>query len=253
MIRLSLEYPTTHVKRFTKLTDFDFVLAHKVLEDKSYARYLANRERSRMLLLDNSMHELGQPLPVKDLARAASACRATFVVAPDKLGEPQKNLEWFEETYTELYAKHRLAVTLAGHTADEREKYLHTVRHRAEMICLPFREPRWDWFLEQKKNLNWCFRIHLFGVSELAELRNFAEQSRTPGNRWSFSVDTTKPIKWGMKGQLLSDLKSLRGSEYDASTGGNKTAESVQNLQVISPEQMLVIEKNIQLLREACM
>src|SRR5262245_1236135 len=47
MIRYSMEIPTSRLTDWSPLCDLDFVLAHKVLEDKSYADFFANRPRDR--------------------------------------------------------------------------------------------------------------------------------------------------------------------------------------------------------------
>lgn len=88
-MKLSLEIPTAYLRDFTPLTDLDFALAHKVLENQEYANFYLDRAKGRELILDNSMHEIGKPLSVAELEEAAKRCNADYVIAPDQLGEPE--------------------------------------------------------------------------------------------------------------------------------------------------------------------
>jgi len=207
-----MEIPTAHLADWSALTDLDFALAHKVLEDPIVARFHAARPAGRQLILDNSMHELGHPLPVKDLARAADLCNADYVIAPDQLGQTQRNLDWYNETVDELAGHHHIGVVLCGKTSSERLRYLQTVSE-GDMLCLPFRENRLLWWAEIERLGAWSMpvlsRIHLLGVNELAELHIFQRMTQ-PSILWS--VDTSKPIKWAIENRFIGDGLSIRGA-----------------------------------------
>lgn len=236
MIKLAMEIPTAYLQTWTAWTDLDFVLAHRVLEDPVYARFYAERSASRELILDNSMHELGHPLPVSDLVAAAKLVAADYVIPPDRLGEPETNLSWYLDARDAFAGtSHKVGAVLCGRTFDERFMYLQEVRD-APMLLLPFREPRLDWFFEQKSQIQRFPRIHLLGVNELVELWNF---NQVAGANWS--VDTAKPIKWGIERQLISERTSLRGAPMKS--------KDLLDVYGLSTQQILHITENVSYLR----
>jgi hypothetical protein len=216
-VKLSIEIPTSVLPLLSAYTDSDFVLAHRVLEDPDYASFHEQRAANRELILDNSFHELGVALPIRDLLEAADRVNADYVIAPDKLGDPI----WTAEQFLNLYQAQKwrrgkaygLAVVMQGATFVERRTFMATVR-AADMLCLPFRAPRIEWFVEHEKEIRHHWRrIHLLGVNELTEFRRFFLLSTSDfwaGTAWS--VDTAKPVKWGMSGEFLDSVESLRGN-----------------------------------------
>jgi len=236
-IRLAMEIPTAFLKEWSKLCDFDFVLAHKVLESEEYAKFFSDRPRGRKLIMDNSMHELGHPLSAAELLEAAKRCRADYVIAPDKLKEVEQNYTWFKETHRLLGTKYKIAAVLCGNDLQERIKFLGNVRH-ASMICLPYREPRYSWFREQIEFLDarWADSIHLLGVNELAELWQWQQEPT-----FNFSIDTAKPIKWGLLGKSILTEATLRGAPISSA--------ELLNLKTTSAEQRAAIFYNVAALR----
>lgn len=205
-IMTSLEIPTALLGRLSPLVDMDFALAHRVLEDSAYARFYANRPNGRECLLDNSMHELGHPLAVQLLHRAADLVHADYVIAPDLLGEPERNLQWFRETYREMGSEFRIAVCASGRTAEERKLFLDQTED-SSMLCMPYRTPRLSWFLENPARGS---RVHLLGVSTLSEARAWLPVA-TQFSTMKFSIDTSKPIKAALVGRRINDGLGLRG------------------------------------------
>jgi hypothetical protein len=241
-MQLSLEIPVAYLKQWGPLTDFDFALAHRVLSDPVYRKHYATREAGRELLLDNSMHELGTPLPIASLADAAFAVGADYVIAPDQLGMPDWNLEQYRLTLAGLKGRFKIAVVMAGATPTARAEYLDAVAG-ADMICLPFREPRLRWFQEQRERiLDWT-RIHLLGVNEISELKGFVRYARGASlhEHRTWSVDTAKPIKWGWQ------LKSLNHGETLRSSGISSL--DLLDLRDATPEQRSRIVQNIHYLK----
>jgi hypothetical protein len=206
-MRLALEIPTAHLPRLTPHTDLDFALAHRVLEDPEYAFFYAERPRGRELILDNSMHELGTPLPVNRLYEAARRVRADYVIAPDKLGDPLWTLDQLQRTSYAMGAHFKIGVVMCGRNPTERGEFLRK-SIGAAMLCLPYREDRLSWFREQKPA--WWNRIHLLGASSLTELSAWTREVEAHG-KMNFSVDTSKPIKAAFVGRRLDDGGSLRG------------------------------------------
>lgn len=209
MIRLALEVPTAFLRDWTPLTDLDFVLAQRVLVDETYARFYRDRPTGRELILDNGMHELGHPLSPVELRQAAALCRADYVITPDRLGEPRENLHRYKSAGDLLRPDFKVAVVMSGRDPSERALYLEHVKD-ADMLCLPYREPRLEWWFENRKAISdrWP-RVHLLGVSTFEELG--AWRRIAIGDVLLMSVDTRKPVKWGMENVRMNSLDTLRG------------------------------------------
>jgi hypothetical protein len=190
-----------------------------VLEDDYYADFYAKQSKAgRFTVLDNGFHELGHPLSPAELVVAADRIKPSVVIAPDRLGDQRFGLDQFDELRHILPQEYGVGVVLAGVSPAERaEMFMKTMSH-CKMLCLPFREPRFEWFcdlLEKiPKYIKWPPRIHLLGVNELWELRAFREKFDELGiESKRTSVDTSKPIKFGIAGKRFSeDIPTLRGS-----------------------------------------
>jgi len=236
MIQLALEIPTSLLATFTPLTELDFALAHRVLEDEAYCSFYRNRAPGRELILDNSMHELGKPLSPNELLLAVRKVQADFLIAPDELGQPAKNLSWFKETQALCSNDCQIAVVMCGNTPEERATFLNQVRY-ADMLCMPFREDRFTWFEQHAPTWQ---RVHLLGVSSLEELAQWVTLEKTLP-RIRFSVDTSKPIKAAMVGRRIDDGKSLRGISI--------SSKDLLGLSTFTPTQLDLIGENIMVLQ----
>lgn len=237
------EFPIKHLSEFSTLTDGDFALAHLVLEDKIYAQFYTDQaKRGRYVVLDNSMHELPAPLSVGEILEAADRIKPSFVIPPDKLGDVKFTYDQFDLFRKEnLRHGHRLAAVLCGSNGAERSMFFQNVRPYIDMICFPFREPRYDWFLELTasipKHVTWPPFIHLLGVNTLEELlvwNNFLDTINWPRDRRS--VDTNKMVKWGLKNKRLSTLESLRGAgplDFNSKMDPSQMVDTLYNIAYI--------------------
>jgi hypothetical protein len=233
MIQLAVELPTSMLGMSYMSTDLDFAVAHQVLEDPTYAKHFAERPKGRELILDNSVHELGESIGIQPLLTAADLVRADYLISPDRMDDPL----WTAEQFHRLNAwRHglKIAAVLTGNTPAERSVFLKSVQG-ADMLCLPYRRQRLAWFVEQAPAF---FRVHLLGVSELPELlmwKAFASGLR-------LSVDTSKPAKHGLLGQRLPLQRSLRHAPM--------TSASLLNFRDATAQQTTDVAFNISYLRE---
>ena len=206
MIKLACEMPTSMLTKLERYMDIDFVLAHEVLQNKAYREYF--KKSRRLCILDNSVHELGEPLPIFDLVKAANMIDADWVVAPDNL----ENFDWSQEQLELMYGHlpaERVAGVLIGGTPADRAERLKSIR-RSSMLCLPYRKPRLEWYLEQMPVHN---TVHLLGMSSILELRAWAALQQLPRFAYmGLSLDTSKPVKWGLMYRRMEELDSLRNA-----------------------------------------
>lgn len=217
-MRLMAEIPKAWLKPLSPLFDGDFAIAHQILEDKYYAEFYAEQsKKGRFVILDNAFHELGHPLTPQELLEAADRIKPTIVIAPDKIGDQHFTLVKFFETLEVMPPEIGVGVVIQGVSPAERaEMFMKTVK-RAKMLCLPFKEPRFEWFcdlLEKiPKHIQWPPRLHLLGVNELWELKAFRDKIAELGiSPRLVSIDTSKPIKYGILRQRLKEDTVLRGA-----------------------------------------
>lgn len=212
------EIPKAWLKPLSPLMDGDFAIAHQVLEDKVYAEFYKDQAAmGRFVVLDNGFHELGVPLSAPELLEAATRCNPAVVIAPDRLGDQHFGLEQFFETRRVIPHEIGVGIVLAGVSPAERAEMFMKTKQRAAMLCLPFKEPRFEWFCDLiekiPSGIMWPPRIHLLGVNEFWELKafrdKFAELGIAPQRT---SVDTSKMIKAGiLRKRLTPDIDTLRG------------------------------------------
>jgi hypothetical protein len=219
----------------TPFTQLDFALAHRVLEDPAYAEWFRERTLGRQCILDNSFHELGTPLPISDLLEAAARIRADFVIAPDKLDDPdwtlQQSLELLDNVDPSL-----CAVVLAGETVKARTHFLEATS-AAALVCLPYRKPRLEWFLASPFRPE---RIHLLGMSTFDELRAWAGLYEVSAGLLELSVDTSKPVKWGLLGESIEKLEQQGRSLRNAGS-----SKSLLEITSTSSAQVHCTEQNL--------
>jgi hypothetical protein len=227
-IALAMEIPAQYHDVLSKHTDLDFVICYQVLDDAKYAQRLALRPTRRELLLDNGTHETGHPYSNSDLLRAADMCRANIVIAPDivnpTIDEKQHilNMRWLRETAHELILYRIGAVACFSFHIPERLSY-------------------WDDFAKSDLFITYD-RVHLLGVSTLAELRQWVRISEQYPET-EFSVDTSKPLKLASQDREIDEVSDMRG------LGHSKT---VLELNHLTDAQLRLTELNIRLLKSVC-
>lgn len=252
MLRLALEIPTSMLERWTPLTDLDFILAHKVLKDPSYASFFAGRKKGRELILDNSTHEFGVPLPLESLRAACQLVNASILIAPDIVNEQitpvqyRQNIEWMNQT-VEAFLSESVAIggVLCGITKKERDHYIDE-SSMLDVLCFTFHDHRrlqWYADFEQHSDFHTFKRVHVLGVSTLDEMRRWYDISeKYPG--CNMSIDTTKAVKWGAQGKEIDKLATLRGGPIDA--------KAVLEIEHFTAEQIACVEYNIGVLKRIC-
>lgn len=218
-MRLAMEIPTCMVEQISPLTDLDFCLAHEVLDSKDYAEFYSNqRTLGRDVILDNSFHELGKSMSIAELIEAAKRINPTWVIAPDRLGDVAFGYEQFKAMlpFMKEIPQTKLAVNMTGASEHDRSMFFLNTYEHVKMICFPYRENRLEWFAtlsRQYSGYRWPPHIHLLGMNEFDELHKFQGLFEANGiPPWRVSIDTSKPLKWGLCDELMRADKSPRGA-----------------------------------------
>ena len=203
-MELTLEIPIPHLEYFLPLTDFPFGLAQLVLDD-GYKGAQAYRALYEGCLLDNGLYELGEPLPLKDLVKAAEIVKPVAVIAPDWMGNMTKTLHVTEQL-VKIKEKGNYPWSVGGvvqgrNIGERLSCYMALLSLGCEPVCFPFRTPRLT-TIEVVHHI-FGFRkdkwYHLLGLSDFRELKLKHE------GRWS--VDTSKPFK----GLYFGEMTGIRG------------------------------------------
>lgn len=87
------------------LDNYHLLLAHDVLEHPSeYQRVYGHlaTDPDATIIMDNSLIELGYPLPIQEVINACRILNASYAVLPDFLGDSKKTIERSVAAYKEL-------------------------------------------------------------------------------------------------------------------------------------------------------
>ena len=88
------------------LGDYNLLLAHDVLRfPNRYANVFTYRNANHIVILDNGVVELGEPLNVRSLIRAADIVRADVVCLPDALNDIHHTIRLCNTAEAEALAK----------------------------------------------------------------------------------------------------------------------------------------------------
>ena len=208
-IRLALECRTDMLEMVQPFGDFDFILAHKVLEDEAYCNYY--KESPRVKFVDNSVNELGEPLSLEQMKEAFEKVGGTYVVSPDYMDDAQKTIEAYIECIKE-FPKEEVAGVIHGPTFQDAFRCLEV--YGKGLVVVPFDlcskpgDPPWLMSLRRALFISHIPHIegrwiHLLGFTSLDEF--FWYQN----NPMVISIDTGIPVLLGLLGlDILDPLES---------------------------------------------
>lgn len=191
--------------------DFDFVLAHKVLEDEAYANWY--KESGNIKFVDNSVNELGEPLSINQMKEAFEKVGGTYVVSPDFLNDADKTIASYLEC-VKAFPKGRVVGVIQGPTYSDAYECLRA--YEKGLVSVPYDLCSGKTDSPSLMGLRRClfvsniprdqgFQIHLLGFNGLDEL--FWYQN-TP---IVASIDTGVPVLLGL--QKLDILDPLESKE----------------------------------------
>jgi hypothetical protein len=190
-----MEIPINHLKDFVPFTDFDFCLAHLVLQNELYAKfYSGQRQKGREVWLDNSLIELGYPMEKKEMLYAAQICCATHIIPPDWPEEPERTMETAVEWKKGLSYK---IIGVVHGNFETQKKVLDEYRKNNILPSLPFRGNR-VWVTPSIGS------FHFLGMNSLREI-HISQPS---------SIDTKLPLKLALQNKTLGINFSKKSPTY---------------------------------------
>jgi hypothetical protein len=95
--------------KYGLMGDYHLLLAHQVLEHKdAYFKYyydIRREGRDPVIIMDNSLIELGRALQPDALAKACETVGARYLVLPDVMSDPWATIDKSAAAYTQLKGK----------------------------------------------------------------------------------------------------------------------------------------------------
>jgi hypothetical protein len=189
---------------------------------------------------------LNMPLSVPELLEAAKRISPTWVIAPDFRKDAERTLIAYRDMKRlNKGAAEKIGVALQGADVTEIVLLFSAVRDTS-LLCFPYKEDRMLWMrtlLEKHPPHlhSWPQYLHLFGMSTYEDLAWWSEIARLYGQYFQISVDTAKPIKWGVERKRMAFELSPRHSHVASAT--------IHQLKDLDEKQLSAIFYNIAYLR----
>lgn len=241
------EAPICILDTVKKHTDYDYCLVHLLDESKEYKEYFYNLSPSRMVILDNSIFELGEAFEGNKYEHYIHELKPSVYIAPDVLGKKEATIDNAAD-WVKKNIPYSMMAVVQGQNMDELvECYVKFVSLGIRAIAIGFNhnffiksEETRDWdqangrirFVRYLKEKGlWCASCyhHLLGCTLPFE---FAHGAYKDVN----SVDTSSPVLHGLLDITFDELTLL-----------NKKKIKVNELmyQTVYPEQIEKIVENI--------
>lgn len=215
-MKLALECRTNLLDHVQPFADFDFCLAHKVLEDEEYAEWYKNSD-SVLKIVDNSVNEQGEPTSVSNLLEAFRKVGGSHLIAPDYPQNAVETVKAYKECEQALM-KEKIPIevlcgVVQGKVFEHAFECLLSYRHPS-LVCIPYdlcsekTDPPWLMGLRRALFISNIprdrgYAVHLLGFTGLEEF--FWYQN----NPMIVSIDTGIPILLGLQGlDILDPLES---------------------------------------------
>lgn len=225
-MKIAMEIPTIHLEALSEYTDFDFCLAHLILEQEKnsdYVRfYRTQREKGREVWMDNSFYELGFSLTTDELLKAARIVNPTHLVAFEAIKDPWTTFQHVMDMVTYV-KRNELPYKVVG-TWQGSQRALDQLDEVCDVVALPYKRPRQIVLNNDNKG-----KYHFFGFRTLDELHRHPPRS----------IDTSAPIKYALVGE-------------DMKTRERRLRSDLLNYKIeLTDKQLEDVVNNIQLMREA--
>lgn len=212
-MRLALECPISMLEMIQPFSDFDWVLAHEVSRSEVYKEFFTNSNKEKVV--DNSVNEKGEPLPLDELKSIFEEVRGDFVVSPDWIGDYEKTAMVYEEC-VKMFGVGKVMGVLQGQTFEELFKCLEIYKGIVAVpydICSDKRDSPLVMSLRRAlvvSNIPNDKIVHLLGFTSLDEFFWYENKPNV------FGIDTGVPILLGLQEKdILDPLESKEEATYN--------------------------------------
>lgn len=252
------------LEKSRKWNDYDYALVHHFETHPEYYKFFKHSVREgRMVILDNSIFELGKAFNMKEFAHWVKKLKPTEYIVPDVLENCEKTIEQFK-SWTDQYDKLQGAKigVVQGKTYQELVECYNFMRINADKIAISFDYSfylqiglginKWQQYADGRHRLIhmlyddgvWRDDIehHLLGASvpqEFAKYRGIWRDFNI------VSLDTSNPVQQGLLGNRYArDRKGL------ATKDPLMVTDSF--LHEYSHGQLADAQHNVQMFRKIC-
>ena len=125
-MKVSHEAPIPYMRQVRGMIDYDYCLPHLLDESEEYKQYFQeSKEMGRYIIMDNSLHELGEPYDLERLDYWMNYFKPDEFIVPDYWQDKTATLvsakEWINKNYPEETTP--VAVVQANNKNEARECY----------------------------------------------------------------------------------------------------------------------------------
>ncbi len=196
-------------------TDYHLILAHEVLENDALREYYQRLNR-HVIILDNSVIELGEPLSAGELELAHSFFPASYLVLPDVIGDVPQTVELAKEWVRNRRPSRRLMVVPQGSHPKEwlecLDALVRIIAPVGEELVVGIARLTEDWeggreflYKEATRLGVWNGAYHLLGVQHKLEEVTWARQ-----HALIWGVDSSLPGRAALMGLRSEEVTDLR-------------------------------------------
>jgi hypothetical protein len=226
-MKVSHEAPIPYMRQVRELIDYDYCLPHLLDESEEYKKYFEeSKEMGRYIIMDNSLHELGEPYKVERLWYWLNYFKPNEFIVPDYWQDQIATLvsakSWLKRNYPEETTP--VAVVQAKNKSEAHSCYNILKTQGYEKIAFSYGA---DWYYDEglistpdKSNkfltkahgrynvirwfkeintINKTDRIHLLGCNVPQEFSWYKDMP------FIKSIDTSNPVIHGLSGIQYED------------------------------------------------
>tara|TARA_B100000963_G_scaffold154601_1_gene134612 strand:- start:353 stop:1144 length:792 start_codon:yes stop_codon:yes gene_type:complete len=151
-MKVSHEAPIPYMRQVRGMIDYDYCLPHLLDESAEYKLYFQeSKEMGRYIIMDNSLHELGEPYDKERLAHWLYYFEPDEFIVPDYWQDKTATLvsakEWINKTYPDNTTP--VAVVQGNNASEARECYRILKYQGYEKIAFSYGA---DWYYDEGKS-----------------------------------------------------------------------------------------------------
>ena len=148
-MKVSHEAPIPYMKQVRGMIDYDYCLPHLLDESEEYKQYFEeSKEMGRYIIMDNSLHELGEPYDKERLAHWLYYFKPDEFIVPDywqdKIATLVSAKEWVNKKYPDNTTP--VAVVQGNNSLEARECYRILKYQGYEKIAFSYGA---DWYYDE--------------------------------------------------------------------------------------------------------
>lgn len=232
---ISHEVPVSLLQQSRSFNDYDYCLVHHYLKYPKYREYFRSLPDSRMVILDNSVVELGESFNLDLYLQVADELNPSIIIAPDDFILPENNFNKLIH-FLSIYRGRSLVMGVPH--GKNLEQYLQNFKEMSNLvpvigISVHSFINRFDLIqiLKIEDLIDRTKHHHLLGCQRPQEFAQYRSE-----RVFLKSVDTSNPVIHGFYGDLYTDA----GLDF-------KRKENIDTIidQVPTPEQTEKILYNI--------